>query len=287
MVINVSRIPAEGSINVNSVREVYGGTAGNFSMVASSLGLPFDLYSAVSEITHSSYLEFLSSRGVDISNILVDRNDRGPICYAASTGAEQVYFIYQGPMNRNFLTAKFRTDVEYNYLHLGTGDPSDLMFALDNGTYRNAVFDPGQELSYRYNRDQIMKFARKCRMAIFNDVEYRQIREITGIDEAGMLFPNLIVTHGKHGSTVREGNTVTEVKTLPAETVHDTVGAGDAFRAGVYLGLNDGLGLAEAAAMGSIVSSLAIGAPMSEFPYSGDQVRNMFREKKNELLVKR
>ncbi|MFG1449314.1 MAG: carbohydrate kinase family protein [Thermoplasmataceae archaeon] len=284
MVLKVNRIPTEGSINVNQVSEVYGGTAGNFSMVAASLGVEFDLYSAVSEGTHSAYLDFLKSRNVNISRILIDKEDRGPVCYAASTGNDQVYYIYQGPMNRSFLKGRINSDTHYSYLHLGTGDPEELKYAIEYGSYDKAVFDPGQELSYRYSRDQVIEFSKVADIAILNDVEIRQVEKISGGKDPRTLFPNLIATHGSKGSTIYTGSESTEIGALKAPEVYDTVGAGDAFRAGLYLGLQKGFSLEESSAIGSVVSSMAIRGPLTGFNLSSDQIFNLFKENRNKLL---
>ena len=284
MVLKVNRIPTEGSINVSQVSEVYGGTAGNFSMVAASLGIEFDLYSAVSERTHSAYLDFLKSKGVNISRILIDKEDRGPVCYAASTGNDQVYYIYQGPMNRPFLKGNINSDTHYSYLHLGTGDPEELKYAIEYGSYDRAVFDPGQELSYRYSRDNLMSFSKVADIAILNDVEIRQVEKISGGISPHSLFPNLIATHGSRGSTVYAGSESREINALRAPEIYDTVGAGDAFRAGLYLGLQKGFSLEESSAVGSVVSSMAIRKPLTEFSFSSDQIINAFRENRHKLM---
>jgi 6-phosphofructokinase 1/ribokinase len=284
MVLKVNRIPTEGSINVTQVSEVYGGTAGNFSMVAAALGIEFDLYSAVSEKTHSSYLNFLKSKGVNTSNVLVDGQDRGPICYAASTGSDQVYYIYQGPMNRSFLKGHISTDTHYSYLHLGTGDPEELRYAVDHASYDRAVFDPGQELSYRYSNEQVLYFAKVADIAILNDIEMDQMHALTGGKDPKSLFRNLIVTHGKRGSTVYTAKGSTEISAMRTSEIHDTVGAGDAFRAGLYLGIQNGFTLEESSAIGSVVSSMAIRKPMAEFSYDSRTVLKTFSDRKHELM---
>ena len=55
----------QGSSEVTAVREEFGGTAGNFAIVASRIGVSFDLYGAISRSTHARYIEFLKSLGID------------------------------------------------------------------------------------------------------------------------------------------------------------------------------------------------------------------------------
>lgn len=282
-VMTVSSIPSSGSAPVSSIREVYGGTAGNFSMVTAALKVEFDLYSAVSRKTHQNYLEFLSEKGVDTSNILIDEVDRGPICYAASTGKDQVYFVYQGPMSRPFIHKTIRRGRHYKYLHLGTGDPADLKYAFSKMSYDHVAFDPGQELNYRYSKDQISFFLEKCDMAIFNDSEADFARSIVSEFEMGKPGATMIITHGSKGCTVSRNGTSTEVRARRAEKVFDTVGAGDAFRSGLYLGLFRNMDIEDSAILGSIVSSIAIQRPIKEFNTSEDEIIKIYNSEKHLL----
>ena len=282
-IMGVTSIPTSGSTPVESIREVYGGTAGNFSMVSSSLKLDFDLYSAVSRKSHQSYLDFLKKRGVDISNILVDERDTGPICYAASTGKDQVYFVYQGPMSKPYAKNTARLDRHYKYLHLGTGDPIDMKYAIENMSYDYSVFDPGQELNYRYSRDQVSFFLERCDIAIFNDHEAEFAEKLTHGLKIGKESSTMIVTHGNRGCSLIGRNSSIEIKARQAERVFDTVGAGDAFRAGLYLGLSKGLDLRDSAVVGSIVSSIAIRSPITEFNTDERGIMEIFQREKSIL----
>lgn len=282
-IMTVSSIPSSGSAPVSNIREVYGGTAGNFSMVSAALKVEFDLYSAVSRKTHQNYLEFLSEKGIDISNILIDEEDRGPICYAASTGKDQVYFVYQGPMSKPFIHQTIRRDRHYKYLHLGTGDPSDLKYALGNMSYDQSAFDPGQELNYRYSSDQISFFLENCDLAIFNDSEADFARSMVPRFEMGKRGAAMIITHGSRGCTVSRNGKSTDIKAKRAEKVFDTVGAGDAFRSGLYLGLSRNMDLEDSAVLGSIVSSIAIQKPIKEFNTSEDEIIKIYKNEKHLL----
>ena len=55
IVLRVSAIGNLVSTPVSEASEVFGGTAGNFAMISSVLGYPFDIISIVSEISHTSF----------------------------------------------------------------------------------------------------------------------------------------------------------------------------------------------------------------------------------------
>ncbi len=277
VVLNVSELPCRGSVSVNSRREIFGGTAGNFAMVASSLGIPFHLHSAVAEASHSSYLEFLRNRGIDMSHIYVG-GDYGPICYSASDGHDQVYYVYQGPMSSAFSSMAAGEDRDYRYIHYGTGPPDDYLDSASSFTGIK-VFDPGQELSYRYSKRQLEKFLDMSQICLMNDLEFEKARKILNMLEEDLIgmVPTFIVTHGISGSTIHNRGRSTDIGAFVQGSAYDTIGAGDAFRAGLYLGLHENMSIEDSAVLGSIVSGVAVLAPMPEFKASRDEVLNLYK----------
>ncbi len=286
VVFSVPELPCRGSVNIKSRREIFGGTAGNFAMVASSLGIPFHLYSAVARASHSSYLEFLRKRGVDLSHVYVGE-DYGPICYSASDGHDQVYYVYQGPMANAFTSLAAAEDRDYSYVHYGTGPPDDY---LESASSFNGikVFDPGQELSYRYSISQLKKFLDISHICLMNDLEYeraQQILNMSGQDIISMV-PIFVVTHGKSGSTVHNRGRETDVSAFVQGSAYDTIGAGDAFRAGLYLGLHEKMGIEDSVVLGSIVSGIAVRKQMPEFSASRDEILHLYKIHASNLRTK-
>jgi sugar/nucleoside kinase (ribokinase family) len=92
---------------------------------------------------------------------------------------------------------------------------------------------------------------------------------------------SMIITHGGRGCTLLRNGTATEIRARVVERVFDTVGAGDAFRSGLYLGLSRRMTLEDSAILGSIVSSIAIQRPISEFNTSFSEVLKIYEEEKH------
>ncbi len=224
IIMNVARIPDEGSVNVKEYRQRYGGTAGNFAIVASKLGFPFDIYSAVSSMTHSSYIDYMKKSGINTDFLTVSDNDYGPVCYIASDGSKQVAFIYQGPME----TWKPGIKDDYTYIHLGTGPKYNDLIRIKGP---NFIFDPSQEI-YKFSADELRYFYENSYLSMFNEKEFSIFMKKTRIEKPEKP---IIVTRGSQGVTVFESG---RANNFPAIESHgDTVGAGDAFRAGFYYGL--------------------------------------------------
>jgi sugar/nucleoside kinase (ribokinase family) len=90
--------------------------------------------------------------------------------------------------------------------------------------------------------------------------EERVVRE--GVEALGSLHPKLwiTVTAGGRGSWSWDGTELTFFPAVAAE-VKSTAGAGDAFLAGVIVGLTAGLTLGESQQLGTLVGSLSVTSP--------------------------
>ncbi|MCL4421317.1 MAG: carbohydrate kinase family protein [Candidatus Thermoplasmatota archaeon] len=285
--MRVPFLPSNGSVNVISENESFGGTAGNFSIVASHLGIPFIPVSAVSRRSHSEFLQFLKELKVDLTDIVVREDSFGPVCYSVSDGNEQVYYVNQGPMGIPF-TSELNDDwSSFQYLHFGTGPPEDYLDVLENSQGSIKVFDPGQEISYRYTDKIIMDFIKSSDITFLNSHELEKIVSITGVemDELFSLGKVFIITKGIEGVEVRNGDQLTKVRSRKVLDIYDTLGAGDAFRAGFYMGLNENLDYADAAVIGNIVASEAIKRPIPKFDLTHDDITEIFENEKDDLIL--
>lgn len=286
--MRVDKLPTSGTVGVNRMEQNFGGTAGNFAMIAARLNYPFHLYSAVSRKTHSDYLKFLEEIGVDVSHILVDSQDMGPVGYAVTTGEEQIFYFYQGPME-TALSDRINLDsLDYRYVHFGTGLPSDFLKFSKLVKDSKIVFDPGQEISYRYSAGDLKPLMQMSHLAILNQSEFKKAASILEMEPQRIIdsCKNLIVTRGKDGSTLYRNGEELNFPSLLVKNPYDTIGAGDAFRAGLYLGLNLGKTLEDSIMLGTVTSSEAIKRHFREFGMDGKSILELFQLKMDELLPK-
>ncbi len=286
--IRVDRLPRIGTVGVNQMEQNFGGTAGNFAMVAARLGYPFHLYSAVSIKTHSDYIKFLDEIQVDTSHLIVDTEDMGPIGYAVTTGEEQIFYFYQGPMGHSLYDRLKMKSLEYDYVHFGTGLPEDYLKLSELTGNSKIVFDPGQEISYRYSAENLEPLMKMAHLTMLNQIELEKAASILGVKEDDIpgLCRNLIVTKGKNGSTLHSNGNVNSFKALLNHNPYDTIGAGDAFRAGFYLGLNLGKNMEESIIIGSVTSSQALKRPFREFSMNQLQIMDIYEKNREMLLPK-
>lgn len=265
--LRVGSLPTSGSVKVDSVSENFGGTAGNFALVSSRLGFTFDLYAAVSRKTHESYLKKLREMGVRTDHIFIDNGLAGPMCYLVSDGSDQIAYVVQGPMERWKPSVGFKAE-EYEYVHLSTGPASEYIRIAEKAHGKSkVVFDPSQELSYNYDRNSVLEMLACTDIFIGNSHEMDVLRDKFGIplQELTQMGVQVIVTRGKDGSKFYSRGTDFTVPSFNAGTPRDTTGAGDSFRAGLYLGLFRKLQIRNSLAIGSVVAAHAITGRIVDF----------------------
>ena len=275
IIFRVPKLVSSGSVPIEEERKVYGGTLGNFALIASKLGLDFDPYAAVSSGTHAGYLELLKSRGLNLEHVKVFEDTRGPFCYIASDRNNQLAFINQGP---NLIWKPSLEDDlidDYRILHFTTG-PRHEYLKIARNSNSDIVFDPSQEI-YLYSKSELKQFVSLSDIVMCNEQEYEIIRE--NVDPHNP--PTIIKTLGSKGvEVIRDGDTV-HVPARRVEGHYDTVGAGDAFRAGFYCAYMKYNDIPKAVRYGTIVASEAIRLPVVDFNEPWSRIETIFSESDN------
>ena len=104
------------------------------------------------------------------------------------------------------------------------------------------IFDPGQGLPM-FDGAELLDFVRMADYLTVNDYEAQLLQEKTGqtLDQLAQLVLGLVVTLGAQGSLIYAQGQRIVIPCVKADQVIDPTGCGDAYRAGLLYGLEQGM----------------------------------------------
>lgn len=247
----------------NDKKEFRGGTAGNMAYWMGQQQVPALVYSAVGkDFDEKGYRTDLTAIGQDM---------RGPVgdytahAYMISDSLHQQLIIWQP--NAYTLHAEHTLGEYFSPEELagvthgifGAGIPASI--AAHMKEFRAAapeatiIFDPGQ-VTPIFTAALFEECLRYADILIGNDTEFRLFEQFTLPDHI-----TRIETLGERGAILHHNGEETLFDAIPVETVVETTGAGDAFRAGLLAKLATGATLKEA-----LPNALALGAECVQYP---------------------
>jgi adenosine kinase len=123
------------------------------------------------------------------------------------------------------------------------------------------VYDPSQQI-VRLSGDDLRAGIDGSLVTIANEYEFELIREKTGLesDDIRRMTGTLVITHGEKGSQIWADGTMHAVGIVPPAAEVDPTGVGDAYRAGVVLGLLHDLPWPVAGRVGALCATDALEA---------------------------
>ena len=247
------------SFLVPGLRREFGGCAGNIAYGLRQLGVvPQPVASLGSD--GQGYLDRLNDLGVDTRQVaLVDDHYTAQAMIMTDRDNNQITAFHPGAMaqaHRNPL----RTDGAR--LGIVSPDGRDAMLQHAQRFHEAGipfVFDPGQGLPM-FNGDELLRFVDWASWAAMNDYEAKMLCDRTGLDLAGLSqrLRGLVVTLADEGCDVWVDGRCERVPGVQAEAVLDPTGCGDAFRAALLFGLDQGWDLARCAALGNHIGATKI-----------------------------
>jgi adenosine kinase len=248
------------SFLVPSLRRDFGGCAGNIAYALKLLGgTPLPMATVGQD--GGGYLERLAGQGISCEFVRsVPDTYTAQAMIITDIDNNQINGFHPGAMEQawqNRITA--RSDIKLGII---APDGRDAMlqhaeqFAAANIPF---VFDPGQQLP-RFDGAELRSFVGQATWVAVNDYEGKMLSERTGWDNAEISrqVKGLIVTLGAEGSDVWVDGHKTHVAAVPATSVVDPTGCGDAYRGALLFGLEQGWSLERCAALGNHLGSVKI-----------------------------
>ena len=121
------------------------------------------------------------------------------------------------------------------------------------------MFDPGQNLPL-FSSDELMTFLDQATWCVMNDYESQLLMNTTGqtIEALADKVEALVVTRGGEGSAVYVNGDQVQIPTVAVDQAVDPTGCGDAYRAGLLLGLEKGWGWETSGRVGSLIGAIKV-----------------------------
>ena len=266
------------SFFIRSLKESYGGTAGNIAYNLTLLGLrPTVLANIGSDAAR--YKKRLRQQGVDIGQLHTITGQKTPVAYIITDRDDnQISSFYPGAVRQPYRIV--REKLKKGALAIIAPD-NPINYQRLAAAYRAAgvrfIFDPGQQVA-SVSGSQLRSALRGALGIVGNDYEISLISKKTNLTIAQLQkkVSLVIVTRGAKGSAIyQQGKRFTIPAAKPNQVI-DPTGAGDAYRAGLLYGLQKKLSLPTIGRLASVVAVYAVekqGTQAHRFTWSGLQRR--------------
>lgn len=231
------------SFLVDDMTRHYGGVAANIAYTMARLGLRPHVFGTVGQ-DFGDYRTHLESAGVDTSTTpQIDSVFTASFFVNTDLDNNQIATFYGGAMllARNYTLADVYSG-KPDLVIISPNDPVAMQNLAEECRTRGIrfVYDPSQQVP-RLSGEELIQGMTGAYAMVVNQYEADMICEKTGwdIDRLRSEIDVLVVTKGKHGSTVYRNGESVEVPIVPTNIV-DPTGGGDAYRAGLLCGISYG-----------------------------------------------
>ena len=246
---------------VNSLKERFGGTAGNIAYALTLMGEKPVVCATIGYDYHR-YFEWLSKNGISREHIEIITEECTAGAYITTDLADnQITGFNPGAM-------KYPTSLD-----LSSYNPRETLVIVSPGNLQDMInypricrelgieyiFDPGQSLPI-WEGPELVQALTGCKILICNDYELDLIMGMTGLRKEALLerAGAVITTLGELGSQVATPAGVMHIPVAKASKVDDPTGAGDSYRGGLISGLVQGKDIDLCARMGSVCASFTV-----------------------------
>ena len=245
---------------VPELRREFGGCAGNIAYNLKLLGGE-PLIMATAGDDFSSYAVRLEKLGLTQAHIrMVPDTFTGQAFITTDLDDNQITAFHPGAMS---FSEKNHVG-EAKDVSLGIVSPDGREGMLQHAReFREAgipwVFDPGQGMPM-FNGDELLRFVEQADYVTVNDYEAQLLQDKTGknIDELAKGKRALIITRGGEGSTIFANGKEIAIPCAKPAALLDPTGCGDAYRAGLLHGIQQGWDWETTGRLASLLGTIKI-----------------------------
>ncbi len=269
------------SFLVPRMRREFGGCAGNIAYNLKLLGgdpVPMATVGA----DFGPYRAWFQQQGIDLQHVTeIDELFTPQAFITTDLDNNQITAFHPGAMQRSH--ENHVRDV--SGVGIGIVSPDGREGMLQNAReFAEAgipfIFDPGQAMPL-FNGEELRRFIELADYVTVNDYESNLLAERTGWDEktiAGKVKA-YIATRGPKGACIHAGGTLHNVPPAQERRVTDPTGCGDAFRAGLIHGLQQGRDWPTIGRMGNLMGALKVEYPGTQNQsFTWDEFAEQFRQ---------
>ena len=249
------------SFMVDQMRREFGGCAGNVAYSLKLIG-GAPVICATIGADASGYRDRMQALGVGLDALKTVPDAFTAQAYIMTDlDDNQITSFHAGAMFQSQVNDV--TAVDNIALGIVAPDGRDGMFRHARGFASKKIpfiFDPGQAMP-AFSGDEIAELISMADYLTVNDYEAEMIAQKTGraIESFAPGLKALIVTLGAQGSRIYADGKTIDVPVVPAATLVDPTGCGDAFRAGLLYGIAHAWSVEKACKLGSLLGSIKIG----------------------------
>lgn len=227
---------------VPEMRREFGGTAGNIAYNLQLLG-GSPLIMATVGVDFASYRTWLDSNDIKQTHIKPISNSFTAQAFITTDMSDnQITAFHPGAMNHSHENSVNHTkDINVAII---APDGRDGMFQHARECHEAGIpylFDPGQGLPM-FNGEELLHFIEMADYVAVNDYEGQLLQDKTGLslESIASKVKALIITRGADGSLIMADGQRIEISCVKATEILDPTGCGDAYRAGLLYGINQG-----------------------------------------------
>ena len=269
------------SFLVPQLRREFGGCAGNIAYSLKLLGGDGKAMATVGK-DFTAYGDWMDLHAIDREYVKQLDDSYTAQCYITTDMDDnQINAFHPGAMNR----AHEQSVPEDAGITLGLVSPDgkDGMLAHADEFAAAGIefmFDPGQGLPM-FNARELKFLIDKAAYMAVNDYECRLVCDRTGMSEAEIAdrLKALIVTKGAQGSVIYADGRTYQIPTGTPVATADPTGCGDAYRAGLIYGLQQGLDWETTGRIAALMGTLKIERPGTQnHSFTIDEFKKRYRD---------
>lgn len=278
------------SFGVSSLRQHFGGTAGNIAYSLKMLGgSPLILAPLGSD--GDLYFKHLRAQKISVSYVKLYKDLRTASAYITTDlDDNQITAFYFGTLAKAPLLSVKSIKEPLSLAIISPTHKDAMIKHLKESVAKKipVMFDPGQAMT-ALSADELRFCISKAKFVIGNDYEIKLIMDRTGWNEKEIVehVDAMITTLGAKGSKVLTRDGELSVPVCKVKKVVDPTGAGDAYRAGFVAGLSRGFELKICAEMGSVAAAYVVeqyGTQSHKFSHA-QFVRRFFGQYKKKITL--